>query len=46
MLRHGQARRLLVDEADTDPLVGMALLSGYELKIEVWPGKIRNHAAS
>jgi hypothetical protein len=28
-------RRLLVDEADTDPLVGMALLNGYELKIEV-----------
>jgi clan AA aspartic protease len=31
----GQVRRLLVDEADTDPLVGMALLSGYELKMEV-----------
>ncbi len=31
----GQVRRLLVDEADADPLVGMALLSGYELKIEV-----------
>ena len=31
----GQVRRLLVDEADTDPLVGMSLLSGYELKIEV-----------
>jgi hypothetical protein len=28
-------RRLLVDEADTDPLLGMALLSGYELKIDV-----------
>ena len=35
MLWDGQLRRLLVDEADTDPLVGMALLSGYELKIEV-----------
>ena len=27
--------RILVDEADTDPLIGMALLSGYELKIQV-----------
>jgi clan AA aspartic protease len=33
----GQARRLLVDEADTDPLVGMALLNGYELRMEVCP---------
>jgi clan AA aspartic protease len=31
----GQLRRVLVDEADTDPLVGMALLSGYELRVEV-----------
>src|SRR5438309_8962239 len=31
----GEARRVLVDEADTDPLVGMALLSGYELKMQV-----------
>ncbi len=30
-----QIRRLLVDEADTDPLVGIALLSEYELKMEV-----------
>jgi clan AA aspartic protease len=35
VLWDGQLRRLLVDEADTDPLVGMALLSGYELKMEV-----------
>jgi clan AA aspartic protease len=34
-------RRVLVDEADTDPLVGMALLTGYELKMQVRPrGKI------
>ena len=33
----GRACRVLVDEADTDPLVGMALLSGYELKIQVRP---------
>jgi clan AA aspartic protease len=30
-----RARRVLVDEADTIPLVGMALLSGYELKVQV-----------
>lgn len=28
-------RRILVDEADTDPLVGMGLLTGYELKMQV-----------
>jgi clan AA aspartic protease len=28
-------RRLLVDEADTDPLIGMALLRGHELKMQV-----------
>lgn len=33
----GEPRRLLVDEADTDPLVGMALLNGYELKMSVVP---------
>ena len=33
--------RILVDEADTDPLVGMMLLSGYELKMQVRPrGKV------
>jgi clan AA aspartic protease len=31
----GEARRVLVDEADTDPLVGMALLRGFELKMQV-----------
>ncbi len=31
----GKERRVLVDEADTDPLVGMALLKGYELKMQV-----------
>jgi hypothetical protein len=31
----GKARRLLVDEADTDPLIGMALLRGYELKMQI-----------
>lgn len=35
VLWDGEVRRLLVDEADTDPLVGMALLSGHEMRIEV-----------
>jgi len=35
VLWDGKERRVLVDEADTDPLVGMALLSGYELKMQV-----------
>lgn len=35
VLWDGTMRRILVDEADTDPLVGMALLSGYELNMQV-----------
>ncbi len=31
----GQPRRIFVDTADTDPLVGMALLRGYELTLQV-----------
>jgi clan AA aspartic protease len=31
----GKERRVSVDEADADPLVGMRLLRGYELKMEV-----------
>jgi hypothetical protein len=31
----GVVRRIIVDEADTDPLVGMRLLKGYELRMEV-----------
>jgi clan AA aspartic protease len=34
----GERRRLEVDEADTDPLVGMGLLDGYELPVEVVEG--------
>lgn len=34
----GKERRVLVDEADTDPLVGMALLREYELKMQVRSG--------
>jgi clan AA aspartic protease len=31
----GKVRRILVDEADADPLVGMRLMKGYELKMQV-----------
>jgi predicted aspartyl protease len=31
----GKVRRILVDEADTTPLVGMRLLRGHELKVQV-----------
>jgi predicted aspartyl protease len=31
----GKRRRVLIDEADTDPLVGMRLLRGYELNMQV-----------
>jgi clan AA aspartic protease len=31
----GKVRTILVDEADTDPLVGMRLLRGHELKMQV-----------
>jgi len=34
----GQPRRIKVDDADADPLLGMELLYGYELKIEVVEG--------
>ncbi len=34
----GVPRRVLVEEADTGPLVGMALLRGYDLMIRVVPG--------
>jgi clan AA aspartic protease len=35
VLWDGKERRVLVDEADTDPLIGMALLRGYELRMQV-----------
>jgi clan AA aspartic protease len=34
----GQARRIPVHEAETTPLVGMSLLQGYELNVQVEPG--------
>lgn len=37
----GKLRRVLVDEADTDSLVGMEILRGYELKMQIRPrGKV------
>jgi clan AA aspartic protease len=30
----GRSYRVLIDEADSDPLVGMALLDGFELRME------------
>ena len=36
-----RTRRILINEADAEPLVGMALLDGYELNIQVRPrGKV------
>ena len=34
----GRPRRIAVDEASTAPLVGMALLDGYELNVQVRNG--------
>jgi clan AA aspartic protease len=31
----GKERRVLVDQADADPLVGMSLMRGYELKMQI-----------
>lgn len=37
----GKVRQILVDEADTDPLAGMRLLRGHELKMQVrYRGKV------
>jgi len=36
-----QVRRVLVEEADTEPLIGMRLLRGHELKMQVrYRGKV------
>lgn len=34
----GQPRRVAIDRADTDPLLGMRMLHGYELKVQVVNG--------
>src|SRR5258708_78643 len=37
----GKLRHILVDEADTEPLIGMRLLRGHELKMQVrYRGKV------
>jgi clan AA aspartic protease len=37
----GKSRKILVDEADTESLVGMKLLKGHELRMQVRPrGKV------
>lgn len=41
VLWDGKVRRILIHEADADPRVGMKLLSGYELKMQIRPrGKV------
>lgn len=37
----GKPRNILVEAADTDPLVGMALLAGHDLRIQVVEGGVR-----
>lgn len=34
----GQLRRAAIDEADTDPLVGMSLMYGYDLSMQIEVG--------
>ena len=34
----GRERRVYIDAAETEPLVGMGLLTGYELAVQVWHG--------
>jgi clan AA aspartic protease len=38
ILWEGRPRRIIVDVADTDPLLGMGLLYGHELNLEVIEG--------
>ena len=38
VLWDGKLRQVAVDEADTEPLVGMRLLQGHELAIQIIPG--------
>lgn len=41
LLWDGKVRTILVDEADADPLIGMRLLRGHELRIQVrYRGKV------
>ena len=36
----GRLLRVMVDAADTDPLVGMALMYGYELNVQIVDGGV------
>jgi clan AA aspartic protease len=36
----GQPLRVMLDQADTEPLVGMMLMDGYELNVEVMDGGV------
>lgn len=38
VLGDGQPRAVEVEDADTDPLVGMSLLDGYSLRIDILNG--------
>jgi len=38
VLWDGQSRRVAIDAVETEPLIGMALLSGYELTVQVVVG--------
>jgi len=41
VLWDGAVREILVDEADSEPVIGMQMLKGYELKMQVCPrGKV------
>jgi hypothetical protein len=47
VLWDGQLRRIPVHEAETTPLIGMSLLQGYELTVEVqYSGKVTVRALS
>ena len=35
---NGLTRSILIEEAETEPLLGMALLRGYELRLQAVPG--------
>jgi predicted aspartyl protease len=34
----GVPRTIPIDEADSDPLVGMSLMEGYQLTVQIWEG--------
>jgi hypothetical protein len=38
ILWDGRPRPILIEEAETEPLLGMGLLRGYELRLQAVPG--------